>query len=88
MRGAAKRRADLADRRLMPDLKTIADFWRDNGLAISNVCALFVMLCRKMDLLSEAMIAIDGSRFEAMNARDKNSTKHKIKVRMEAPEGR
>ena len=69
--------------RLMPDFKTIADFRRDNGPAIRKVCAQFVMLCRKMDLFTEAIVAIDGSKFKAVNTRDKNFTKHKLKVRME-----
>ena len=69
--------------RLMPDFKTIADFRRDNGLAIRKVCARFVMLCRKMNLFTEAVVAIDGSKFKAVNTRDKNFTRHKIKVRME-----
>ena len=69
--------------RLMPDFKTIADFRRDNGPAIRGVCARFVMLCRKMNLFSEAMVAIDGSKFKAVNTRDKNFTRHKIKVRLE-----
>jgi len=70
-------------RRLAPDFKTIADFRRDNGSAIRKVCAQFVMLCRKMNLFTEATVAIDGSKFKAVNARDKNFTKHKLKVRME-----
>jgi len=69
--------------RLMPDFKTIADFRRDNGPAIRKVCAQFVMLCRKMNLFTEAMVAIDGSKFKAVNTRDKNFTRHKIKVRLE-----
>jgi len=69
--------------RLMPDFKTIADFRRDNGAAIRKVCAQFVMLCRRMNLFTEAIVAIDGSKFKAVNTRDKNFTKHKLKVRME-----
>src|SRR6187397_3373439 len=49
--------------RLMPDFKTIADFRKDNGPAIRATCRQFVMLCRRLDLFSEAVIAIDGSRF-------------------------
>jgi transposase len=70
-------------KRLMPDFKTLADFRRDNGPAIRKVCARFVMLCRKMNLFTEAMVAIDGSKFKAVNTRDKNFTRHKIKVRLE-----
>jgi transposase len=69
--------------RLMPDFKTIADFRRDNGKAIRKVCAQFIMLCRKMNLFTEAMVAIDSSKFKAVNNRDRNFTKHKIKVRLE-----
>jgi transposase len=69
--------------RLMPDFKTIADFRRDNGNAIRRVCAQFIALCRKMNLFSEAMVAVDSSKFKAVNHRDRNFTKHKIKVRLE-----
>src|SRR5215468_11492209 len=57
---------------LAPDFKTIADFRKDNGAAIRKVCREFVVLCRKLDLLSMASGAIDGSKFKAVNARDKN----------------
>ena len=69
--------------RLMPDFKTIADFRKDNGLAIRRVCREFVVLCRNLDLFSEAIIAIDGSKFKAVNNRDKNFTDRKLKARME-----
>lgn len=68
--------------RLMPDFKTIADFRRDNGKAIRNVCRRFVALCRQLDLFSEATVAIDGSKFKAVNNRDKNFTPHKLAQRM------
>ena len=68
--------------RLAPDFKTIADFRRDNGPAIRKVCAQFVSLCRRMNLFTEAIVAIDGSKFKAVNNRDKNFTKHKLKERM------
>jgi transposase len=58
--------------RLAPDFKTIADFRRDNGLAIRNVCRRFVELCRGLKLLSSDMVAIDGSKFKASNSRDRN----------------
>jgi transposase len=58
---------------LAPDFKTIADFRKDNGKAIREVCREFVALCRKLDLLGAASVAIDGSKFKAVNARDKNS---------------
>src|SRR3981189_1807436 len=68
--------------RLMPDFKTIADFRRDNGKAIRNVCREFVVLCRRLNLFSEAIVAIDGSKFKAVNNRDKNFTDNKLKKRM------
>src|SRR3977135_1394145 len=52
---------------LAPDFKTIADFWKDNGKAIREVCRAFVALCRELDLLSAASVAIDGSKFKAAN---------------------
>src|SRR4030095_14464208 len=69
--------------RLMPDFKTIADFRKDNGKAIRNVCREFIVLCRRLGLFSEAIVAIDGSKFKAVNNRDKNFTDHKLKKRME-----
>ena len=68
--------------RLAPDFKTIADFRRDNGKAIRNVCREFIVLCRRLNLFSEAMVAIDGSKFKAVNNRDKNFTANKLKKRM------
>ena len=55
--------------RLAPDFRTIADFRKDNGVAIRLVCREFVMLCRKLELFSEAFVAIDGSKFKAVNNR-------------------
>jgi transposase len=69
--------------RLAPDFKTIADFRRDNGAAIRGTCRQFVMLCRQMDLLSEVMVTIDGSKFKAVNARDKNFTPAKLQHRID-----
>jgi len=69
--------------RLSPDFKTIADFRKDNGPAIRETCKQFVMLCRRLDLFSEAIVAIDGSKFKAVNNRDKNFTPNKIQRRME-----
>jgi transposase len=68
--------------RLAPDHKTIADFRKDNGRAIRQVCARFVALCRAMGLLTEASVAIDGSKFKAVNNRDKNFTCAKMERRM------
>src|ERR687893_1524764 len=69
--------------RLMPDFKPIADFRRDNGPAIRAACAQFVVLCRKLDLFTRAVVAIDGSKFKAVNNRDKNYTAAKVGKRME-----
>src|SRR6266508_3443415 len=68
--------------RLAPDHKTIADFRKDNGQAIRQVCARFVALCRTMGLLTEASVAIDGSKFKAVNNRYKNFTPAKMDRRM------
>jgi transposase len=69
--------------RLAPDFKTIADFRRDNGKAIRLVCREFVMLCRKLNLFSEAFVAIDGSKFKAVNNRDRNFTKAKMRRQLQ-----
>ncbi len=69
--------------RLAPDFKTIADFRKDNGKAIRLVCREFVMLCRKLNLFADAFVAIDGSKFKAVNNRDRNFTKAKMKRRLE-----
>ena len=68
--------------RLVPDHKTIADFRKDNGRAIRQVCTRFVALCRTMGLFAEASVAIDGSKFKAVNNRDKNFTRAKMQRRM------
>lgn len=67
--------------RLVPDDKVIADFRKDNGPAIKQVCARFVDLCREMGLLATASVAIDGSKFKAVNNRDRNFTKGKVERR-------
>jgi transposase len=64
--------------RLVPDDKVIADFRKDNGPAVRKVCARFVDLCREMGLLGKASVAIDGSKFKAVNNRDRNFTRGKI----------
>jgi len=69
--------------RLAPDHKTIADFRKDNGPAIQAACAQFVVLCRQIGLLGSALVAIDGSKFKAVNSRDKNFTANKLKKRLE-----
>src|SRR6267154_1887610 len=68
--------------RLVPDHKTIADFRKDNSLAIRKVCARFVALCRELGLLTTASVAIDGSKFKAVNNRDKNFTRAKMERRV------
>ena len=68
--------------KLAPDFKTIAEFRKDNGQAIGRVCSQFIVLCRGLGLFSEAIVAIDGSKFKAVNNRDKNFTEHKLKARM------
>ena len=68
--------------RLAPDHKTIADFRKDNGKAIGKVCAQFVQLCRQIGLLTKARVAIDGSKFKAVNHRDNNFTAAKLKTRL------
>ena len=72
--------------RLAPDFKTIADFRKDNGAAIRAVCAQFVGLCRRLKLFTRAVVAIDGSKFKAVNNRDKNYTVAKVTGRMEQVE--
>src|SRR6201984_522010 len=68
--------------RLVPDHKTIADFRKDTGLAIRKVCVQFVALCRQIGLLAKASVAIDGSKFKAVNNRDKNFTRAKMERRL------
>ena len=69
--------------RLAPDHKTIADFRRDTGAAIRKVCSQFVALCRQLGLLAAASVAVDGSKFKAVNNRDRNFTRAKMQRRME-----
>ncbi len=69
--------------RLTPDFKTIANFRKDNGKAIRGVCRQFVVLCQQLGLFAEALVAIDGSKFKAVNNRDRNFTSAKLKRRME-----
>jgi transposase len=68
--------------RLMPVFKTIAGFRKDNRQAIRKVCLSFVELCRELELFSAKLVAIDGSKFKAVNSRDRNFTKAKIKNRL------
>ena len=69
--------------RLMPSFKTIADFRKDNRKAIRRVCTEFVGVCRELDLYSATLVAIDGSKFKAVNSRDKNFTRKSVKRRLE-----
>jgi transposase len=69
--------------RLMPDFKTIADFRKNNGSAIRSVCQQFTALCRRLDLFSQAVIAVDGSKFKAVNNRARNFTSAKVQKRIE-----
>ncbi len=68
--------------RLVPDHKTIADFRKDHGRGVRKVCVQFVSLCRQLGLLADASVAIDGAKFKAVNTRDKNFTKGKMKRRL------
>lgn len=72
--------------RLAPDFKTIADFRKENGPAIRNVCRQFVILCHRLDMFQGGEVAIDGSKFKAVNNRDKNYTQRKVKARIEQVE--
>lgn len=72
--------------RLAPDFKTIADFRRDNGSAIKATCRRFVTLCRELNLFADSLIAVDGSKFKAVNSRDKSYTQSVIQRRMEQAE--
>jgi len=69
--------------RLAPDFKTIADFRKNNGPAIRLVCREFILLCKKLELFADAFVAIDGSKFKAVNNRDKNFTAAKMKRRLQ-----
>ena len=69
--------------RLAPDFKTITDFRKNNGKAIQKVCREFVLICRKLELFADAFVVIDGSKFKAVNNRDRNFTKAKMKRRLQ-----
>ena len=68
--------------RLQPDFKTIADFRKNNGKAIQSVCREFVNICRKLDLFANPLVAIDGSKFKAVNSKKKNETQASMKRRI------
>lgn len=67
--------------RLAPDFKTIADFRHHNGAGIRNVCKRFIGLCRDLKLCSQAVVAINGSKFKAVNSPDANFTPGKVDAR-------
>jgi len=69
--------------RLTPDHKTIANFRKDNGPSIVRVCREFIVSCRQLNLFTQAIVAIDGSKFEGVNSRSNNFTRSKLKYRME-----
>src|SRR5277367_133348 len=72
--------------RLAPDFKTIANFRKDNGPAIRGACRQFIVLCRQLNLFSQAVVAVDGSKFKAVNNRDRNFTSAKVQKRIEQVE--
>ncbi len=76
----------MAERRAAPDFKTIADFRKDNGPAIRATCRRFIAVCRRLNLFAHAMAATDGRKFKAVNARDKNFTRAKLKKLMDQVE--
>jgi transposase len=67
---------------LKPDFKTIANFRHQNGTAVRKVCRQFIEMCRQLDLFAHALVAVDGSKFKAVNSRDKNFTEAKLKRRL------
>jgi transposase len=72
--------------RLSPDFKTIADFRKDNGKGIKNTCRTFIGLCRQLNMFTDAIVAIDGSKFKAVNNKDNNYTPQKIKFHIDRVE--
>ena len=71
---------------LAPDFKTIADFRKDNGKGIKNTCRTFIGLCREMNMFSDAVVAIDGSKFKAVNSKENNYTPKKLQFHIERVE--
>ena len=69
--------------RLRPDFKTIANFRKDNGKGIKNVCRQFVELCRQLNMFEDSVFAIDGSKFKAVNNKSKNYTPTKVQAHIE-----
>jgi transposase len=72
--------------RLRPDFKTIANFRKDNGKGIKNVCRKFVELCRQLNMFDDSAFAIDGSKFKAVNNKSKNYTPSKVQFHIDRVE--
>jgi hypothetical protein len=72
--------------RLSPDFKTIADFRKDNGKGIKNTCRTFIDLCRQLNMFTDTIITIDGSKFKAVNSKENNYTPQKLKFHIERVE--
>jgi transposase len=70
-------------RKLTPDFKTIADFRKDNGPAITAVCRRFSLLCHKLELFGGELVAIDGSKFAAQNSKERNFSQKKLQALLE-----
>jgi transposase len=70
----------------MPDFKTIADFTKDNRKGIKNVCRQFVEMCRQMNMFSDSLFAIDGSKFKAVNNKSRNHTPSKVQFHIDRVE--
>jgi len=64
--------------KLSPDFKTIADFRRDNLKALKQVCREFTLLCRRLQLYGGELVAVDGSKFKAVNGRRRNFSEHRL----------
>ena len=64
--------------RLAPDFKTIADFRKDNGKGIKNTCQAFIDICRQLNMFTDVIVAIDGSKFKAVNSKENNYTPKKV----------
>jgi transposase len=65
-------------KKLRPDHKTIANFRRDHCNPLREVCRAFTLLCKQLDLFGGELVAIDGSKFRAINAKGRNFTKAKL----------
>ena len=72
--------------RLVPDFKTIADFRKDNGKGIKNTCREFIGLCRQLNMFADAVVAIDGSKFKAVNSKENNYTPKKLQFHIDRVE--